>query len=498
MLKSLKSPLILIAVFLISAVSQANTPTALFNFKIFYVPGKGPMVETYLDVDGSSISYRNLGDTAQQGRVQSTIVIRRGDEVIDFDKSAYDSPISYGKVHNDFLHVHRFQLKPGSYMLDVQLRDLVDTSATPATISQVLTVPQVSDSPFISGIELISAYKEETTPSEYSKSGVDMLPLVSEFYDDGMNHLAFYTELYNSQKSLGDSSKFVLVAYLQDDLTHDEIPGYHTVSVKETQPVVPWFTGWDISKLKSGDYQLVLEMRNDQNNLVCRKKLKFKRYKRPIENTASYHVSPDSPDFDVTQTFAGKIDNKDSLYFFVNSLTPIAKQNERMVINYTFPSEKKSDAQAMQRFLYTFWTDRAPQNPDSAWQAYKKQVYYVENAFSAQNKHGFSTDRGRVFLKYGAPNDIANQPAEPTSYPYQIWRYYKAGGSQNVRFVFYNRDLTMQDYELIDCNSIPGEIRNPRWQMLLEQRTDPLNNVDQTTPTNRVGGQAGELYNNPH
>jgi hypothetical protein len=102
-----------------------------------------------------------------------------------------------------------------------------------------------------------------------------------------------------------------------------------------------------------------------------------------------------------------------------------------------------------------------------------------------------------VFLRYGQPNDISDRANEPSSYPYQIWRYYKADNFNNVRFVFYDPMLMAMDYELLHCEYIPGEIQNPQWRRILQQRSNPMNNVDVNDNQESFGTRVNDFYDNP-
>jgi GWxTD domain-containing protein len=157
----------------------------------------------------------------------------------------------------------------------------------------------------------------------------------------------------------------------------------------------------------------------------------------------------------------------------------------------------KAELSHLQQFFYAFWEERKPADGEMAWLEYREKLAFVESEFGTRNKRGYNTDRGRIWLQYGAPNDITDRPNEPSSYPYQIWRYYKAGQWNNVRFVFYDTTLLAEDYELLHSDNIPGELRNPQWQLLLEQRNTPMNNVDERSGRNHAGGRVDMLFENP-
>lgn len=89
----------------------------------------------------------------------------------------------------------------------------------------------------------------------------------------------------------------------------------------------------------------------------------------------------------------------------------------------------------------------------------------VVKEFSTSIRKGYNTDRGRVYLQYGPPDNRTQMPHEPSAYPYEIWQYYKVKGQSNRRFIFYNPDLVTNDFKLIHSDAL-GEIMNDQWQLL--------------------------------
>jgi hypothetical protein len=112
------------------------------------------------------------------------------------------------------------------------------------------------------------------------------------------------------------------------------------------------------------------------------------------------------------------------------------------------------------------------------------------------------SDRGRVYLQYGAPDASQQVSTEPNSYPYEIWQYYRikdpATGQfqSNKKFVFYNPSLDGKCYSLLHSDA-RGEMRDDRWQIKLKQRNTQIMDYDQTTPQGTYGDGAADLFNNP-
>jgi GWxTD domain-containing protein len=175
-------------------------------------------------------------------------------------------------------------------------------------------------------------------------------------------------------------------------------------------------------------------------------------------------------------------------------LYPISDVNER---TWGQNQITKKDLNEMQRFFLGFWKNRNPTNPEQAWLAYLQQVKAVQKEFGTQIKKGYETDRGRVYLQYGAPHQRTQSTPEPSAYPYEIWQYYQLpDGQANRKFVFYNPDLVTNDYRLIHSTA-QGEIYDTRWELRVHNRNNQSRDFDEENSQDHLGGQTKDLFNNP-
>ena len=125
-----------------------------------------------------------------------------------------------------------------------------------------------------------------------------------------------------------------------------------------------------------------------------------------------------------------------------NTLTDIDEALRQMV--YILPPDSMSyylDAplKEKQEFFLRFWKSRDP-NPNTKknelMDEYFKRINYANANFSSLSTNGWLTDRGRILIKFGQPDDIERHPFELESRPYEIWRYY------TLRKVFLFEDYT--------------------------------------------------------
>jgi hypothetical protein len=84
-------------------------------------------------------------------------------------------------------------------------------------------------------------------------------------------------------------------------------------------------------------------------------------------------------------------------------------------------------------------------------------------SYSNYFKEGWQTDRGRVLLMYGRPDEIERNPSVLDVNPYEIWYYYSLEGG--CEFVF--GDLSGHgEYELLH-STYRNEIQDINWRSRL-------------------------------
>jgi GWxTD domain-containing protein len=135
-----------------------------------------------------------------------------------------------------------------------------------------------------------------------------------------------------------------------------------------------------------------------------------------------------------------------SLKHQLEQIRYIASQNE-----WKYLKSLKNDPDKT-RGIENFWAhyQDGDSNHNSIRTIFYSRVIEADRMFSFKRyKKGWMTDRGRVFIKYGPPDEIISDPLPLESRPYIIWYYY----SLNKKFLF--EDVKgFGDYEL---NNIQDE-----------------------------------------
>ncbi len=484
---------IFVTFLLISVFSFKNLTSrslnAVFSYATFKDVKQGPYLETYLLVNGNTVHFVENDNGLYQAKIEITMVFKKNDSIHSFSKYEILSPeVSDQKATNfNFLDQQRFLLPDGTYDFELHIKD-VNTEGQPFLAGDIIEVYYPRDSINISDIQLIDSFKETEDFNVLSKAGYDLVPNIINYYPGETDRLSFYAEIYDTKAVLGNESHFALFYYIEPWETQQQLNRYSRIRREASKDVNVLFAGFSIADLPSGNYNIVIEVRDSLNQVLSQRKAFFYR-SNPGAELKIDDVTAD----EVSQSFVADMTDNEVLSEYINALYPISTEMERALAQNTV---RKNEINQMQKYFYNFWYTRDMTNPRAAWEGYKEKLDEVNKVFSTRIRKGYETDRGRVYLQYGPPNTIAKSDFEPSAYPYEIWHYYNLGNQTNRRFVFLMREFATNNYELIHSDAI-GEIYDPRWQIRVHQRDTPTHSLDPEDARRHWGGRVDDFYRNP-
>ncbi|MDY6787116.1 MAG: GWxTD domain-containing protein [candidate division WOR-3 bacterium] len=322
-----------------------------------------------------------------------------------------------------------FLLSEGSYEITFIFTDIKSEN----THQQVETIklPAVPQIPFMSDMMIALSIEQDTTGGKFARNSYRVVPNPSHETTALNPYLFIYSEFYN----LPPERPFLL---------------YFTVLNNENDTVysLPAKTGItagsafiDVAAvntlaLKSGQYTLMATLESD-----------------------SFSVS-NSVDF----TKSDRI-SKQQLSKY--ELTDEQIENYGRIEYIAMPSELKKLSQlndaGRHNFLIRFWEERDPKPNNNRLEAldeFISRIKYADKKFSSGSTEGYETDRGRIYIKYGEPDETMVIPHPRGFKSYENWIYYSQGGMQ---FIFTDID-GFGDHELVYTNveeeDIPANWRN--------------------------------------
>jgi GWxTD domain-containing protein len=164
-----------------------------------------------------------------------------------------------------------------------------------------------------------------------------------------------------------------------------------------------------------------------------------------------------------------------------------------------------------EQFIEQFWLRRDP-TPDTVENEFKEEHYRriaYANEHYASGIPGWKTDRGRIYITYGPPDENESHPSggtyerppeegggETSTFPFEQWRYrYIEGIGTNIIIEFVDPTMTGEYHMTMDPSEkdallyVPGAGLTLMEQMGLANKTDRFNNTDGTHLGQPFGGQ---------
>lgn len=469
--------------------AQPKSLVAILNHNAYRTEDAKTFIECQFIIDGQSAQYIPASADTYSAEIDIAIDIRKkednGDETsVNSYHYILVSPQIRDTNERAFFSDEQSLVVPnGVYYIYYRLKDLHCGSDT-VNYVDVITVDYPDDQVSTSKISLYERVSRSGDGGVFFKYGFATTPLFQQFAPERIHALPFTVEIYNTEQVFGKGKEFFITSEIVE-LGHKARPEYVKTKKHPTASAMVHFDIYDIFHLPSGNYMLNVYVMDPDSNLVTSVSAFFQRSNPSIQLDLSQYDN-----VIVEKTFVEDMTDLRQLQNDVATLYPIASFVEQDFFNQNM---KKVPLDQLQRFFYSFWLNRAPDDPETAWLEYKKKVEFVNEKYGSKVIAGFRTDRGRVYLKYGPPTSITEEPYDPQSYPYEIWHYYYIGEQTNVKFIFYNPDLVTNNYELLHSDYL-GEIKDPAWQMKLVKRLSPNYNPDVTRPNEYWGGHANDYY----
>jgi GWxTD domain-containing protein len=149
---------------------------------------------------------------------------------------------------------------------------------------------------------------------------------------------------------------------------------------------------------------------------------------------------------------------------YVYHLGAIASKAESGTINTLVQS---NDYALMRSFYLEFWNRRNKIQAFELHNNYRTEVKEAYRKYGQKSKPLLESDRARIYLRYGEPNQILNEQTDlsnSSGMVYEIWQYYnlEKTGQTGVDFVFI-RESSSSQYVLVHSNAT-GERRNDNWR----------------------------------
>lgn len=443
-----------------SSPSYAQNLGLNFDFSTFRYDSAKTFVELYYSFDLADMKLLKV-DSLYSDSLLFHIAMSKADR----DSNVYDDqwkvPVTAADTAaNDLKRTFVGQVgigvRPGNYMMRIRVTDCNDTTRFD-TLKDRVSIPRYTFGKLqTSDVELCSQITEAGSGPRgiFYKNTYNVVPNPRGVYGAGLPIIFYYVEVYNIPDSAGDS--LFTVEYQVRD-SYGQVKKTRVVTKKKfgnSSVEVGTVNGSD---LKTGAYTFIFTVIDSGANEYATSSRRFFVYNPGLG-------APESPATNLSG--ASMI----STVFATMDMNEIDHEFEEA--RYIATSREKSEFKEIQslpakrQFLYDFWQKRNPEpvNTTNSFRIeYLRRVAYANDHFRVGNTPGWQTDRGRVYIIYGKPDQIDRHPNEANSKPYEIWYYNSIQGGVSFDFV----DRTgFGDYTLVNSTA-RNEIHNDNWQQSL-------------------------------
>jgi GWxTD domain-containing protein len=347
-------------------------------------------------------------------------------------------------------------LKPAQYTLR-----LVAFDANDAASRDSLQLPMVlrsfpEDSISESGIEVCSSIKQVSpdTSNMFYKNTLEVIPNPTGLFGGDFPIVYYYVELYNLLKKVKDG-EYTYVASVYDAAGHEVIT--HRKRKKRVHDSSVEVGTINVGELRSGTYTLHFSVDDSMSQEHTLSLKKFFVYNPGVSLASPSGVGDSKSDY-LSSEYALMDEETIDKEFQVVRYIALGEEMKRY--------ESLTELNAKRKFMYEFWKRRDP-DPMSLGNEVKKEylgrVEHANLSFRGGLKEGWKTDRGRVYIVYGPPDEIERHPNEMDTKSYEIWYYHSIQGG--VEFDFIDRS-GFSDYMLVNSTH-RNEIRDDNWQQQL-------------------------------
>lgn len=426
-----------------------------FDYARFRNSDTSGYVEFYYAFYPRLISYQKC-DTQYCGAVIAEAIIRKkmtGEIVVNARTSiplrirdTSDVSMSY-----KFVNQAGYVLPFGDYQVSVIARDSLVPDRCDS-LNLPIDVKAFPPTEICSDIELCSAVKASTAKGDpYYKNSLEVVPNPTLVFGVASHPMLFYyLELYNLNPTK-DYEVRAQVLNLEGAVLKEtaKTHRYAASNVVEAGNI-------HVTSIYSGKYRICIVIRDTSGAEVARSQKTFFLYNPHIKQPQFAASSIKA------REFAGL--TADELEAEFRKAQYVASDEQIKTFSHI------TSAEGRREFLARFWSDveagRSTASMGILRSEYLARLQVADERFRLLTRAGWKTDRGRVYVLYGEPDEIQRYPSSQNTKPYETWLYRQL--ENGVEFDFIDR-TGFGDYVLVNSTK-RGEIQDDQWGRQLQLR----------------------------
>lgn len=240
-------------------------------------------------------------------------------------------------------------------------------------------------------------------PGPFDKGDLSIVPKVSNSFAGGKgNKLLYYMEIYQGLDSADHIGVQTILRSASGKMMYRD-----TLTSSLQERTARQIRNISLEEIPPGDYTLEIELKGRRNK-------KIDSRKKDLSVVWNYRATMEG-------------DYKTAL----EQLSYIARPDEIEVLKRLTTLEEKLKA------IEDFWEERDP-TLGTAENEFREEFYRriitANRNFRFMRQPGWRSDRGRIYIQYGEPDQVDDYPYLPNRWPLQVWHYHEEG--RYLRFTF--------------------------------------------------------------
>ena len=436
-----------LAVLAVGAMAQEGRPTQPMRIAMDFARFRGDQgnvfVELYYAIPQQSLTYVRDSSGLHAG-ADVTLIVTRPDGSLIADRwlvpHVRKEPTD-GAAGMNLVGLYPLMLGGGEHRIKVTAHDQHDPVRIDSLDFRLPIRPPDSTRVVLSDIELAAVVRQGKPGGQFYKNTLEVIPNVESVVGEEQKGWV-YAEAYGLFTT-EDRSDYTMRTSVVDALGKEVISREKPKKRSGESSVI--VDALSVKDLRSGTYTLVLALLDSSRKVLSTSGKKFFVYNPTLGVDSSLLLT----DARVTRSEFAKMEEGDL-------------DREFSWARYMSSDDEKArfkaltGADAKRKFLLEYWSRR----PEGMRKDFLGRVAFVNSSYRILGKEGYLTDRGRVYLMYGPPDDIDRHPSEAQSRPLEIWSYNAI--QSGVIFVFVQRQMG-GDLELVHSTH-RSELQDENWE----------------------------------
>mgnify|MGYP001158293238 FL=1 len=421
---------------------------------VFKKNNKENILEIYISFDESTLNYTKLNDKWTSNLIANIEIFKkRNKKIKDLSFSISHTIDNIDSLKGNIFYQNVFKVLINNDAVNFKT-DIFDKENSANKInfrSQLNQINITRGNNYISDIEIAYLIKNKSKNSfePFIKDSIEIIPNPSKNFGKENKNLYYYLEVLNiKQKALSNIGIQVFVK----DLSGKKIISENYDKVLN-ENINQLFGMISVDNLINGEYLLEVVFEDSMGVYMLGKQKKFNIVSDFIASTNSTKLS--NIEFLKAKIGIKSLESLDEEFKIIKHFaTGREKRNYKKLTSH----EEKVD------FLTEFWNlmDPDPSTIDNESRNETMiRVGFVNKKYTVGLKKGFETDRGRVYIVYGKPDEIMRDQYDGDIRPNEIWRYHNieggvifvfcdVNGSSNFRLIHSTHSNELQNYKFIE------------------------------------------------